>query len=96
MSATKPPTYNAKKANLGKAWESILDEEHYRYLKDRRAIVLRVMPADGALLTGEIARRMEYPPTSALRGLRALEAAGLVVCVDRSTCPSGAALWRLA
>jgi len=58
--------------------------------------VLRVMPADGALLTGEIARRMEYPPTSALRGLRALEAAGLVVCVDRSTCPSGAALWRLA
>lgn len=58
--------------------------------------VLRVMPSVGALLTGEIARRMDYPPTSALRGLRALEAAGLVVCVDRSTCPSGAALWRLA
>lgn len=58
--------------------------------------VLAVMPVEGALLTGEIARRMEYPPTSALRGLRALEAAGLVVCVDRSTCPSGAALWRLA
>ena len=41
---TKPPTYNAKKANLGKAWEAILDEEHYRYLKDRRAIVLRLYP----------------------------------------------------
>ena len=44
----KPPTtapgYNAKKANLGKAWESILDEEHYRYLKERRAIVLRLYP----------------------------------------------------
>lgn len=58
--------------------------------------ILRALPPDGSLLTGEIAHRIDYPPTSALRGLRALEAAGLVVCVDRSTCPSGAALWRLA
>lgn len=58
--------------------------------------VLDALPSTGALLTGEVAKRIDYPPTSALRGLRGLEAAGLVVCVDRSTCPSGAALWRLA
>lgn len=58
--------------------------------------VLRVLPTDGALLTGEVAKRTDYPPTSAHKALRALELAGLVVCVDRSTCPSGAALWRQA
>lgn len=36
--------YNAKKANLGKAWESILDEEHYRYGRENRAIVIRLYP----------------------------------------------------
>lgn len=44
MTTPKPPGYNARKANLGKAWESILDEEHYRYHKDGRAIVIRLYP----------------------------------------------------
>jgi DNA-binding MarR family transcriptional regulator len=74
----------------------LLDTLRTRRRSPIEEAVLRVLPADGALLTGEIAKRIDYPPTSALRGLRGLEAAGLVVCVDRSTCPSGSALWRRA
>jgi penicillin-binding protein-related factor A (putative recombinase) len=42
--APKPPGYNAKKANLGKAWESILDEQHVEYLRARSAIAIRLYP----------------------------------------------------
>ena len=74
----------------------LLDTLRTRRRSPIEEAVLRALPTDGALLTGEVARRADYPPASAHKALRALEAAGLVVCVDRSTCPSGAALWMLA
>lgn len=58
--------------------------------------ILRVLPMEGALLTTEIARRAEYPPTTVHKALRAMEKDAIVVCVERSTPPSGAALWRRA